>query len=81
MEVTTTRRDYRCDQCQKFGMIKIDERSHVPIEDGTWFELRIQGYGVAKDLCSISCIAETLNQMKVTKQTKITIKKSLVRDA
>ncbi len=81
MDVTTTQRDFKCDQCEKFGKIVVNEQSHLPTEDGTWFELRTQGCGTAQHLCSISCITETLNQMKVTKQTKITIKKSLIRDA
>ena len=81
MDVTTTIRNYKCDQCEKFGKIEVNEQSHLPVTDGTWFEFRTQGCGTAKDLCSISCITKTLNQMKVTKQTKVTIKKSLIRDA
>lgn len=81
MDVTTTRRDFRCDECEKFGKIEVNEQSHLPIADGTWFEVRTQGGGVAKHMCDLACVNEFLNQTKFNKQTVVTIKKSLIRDA
>lgn len=81
MEVTTTKRDYKCDQCKKFGLLEVNKQSHLPTKDGTWFEVRTQGCGISYDMCSLSCIGNFLKQIKFNKQTRITIKKSLIRNA
>lgn len=78
METTDSTKRFTCEECGSKGVIEYNNITHMPVTKPKWFSLRLNGCGVAEDLCSIECVCERLKKKKFNRQTVASIGMTII---
>lgn len=81
MEVKSYMKKYKCDECDKDGVIIYDEHSSKPVhKEGTWFKFNTQGCGEPEDFCSLECVFKRIRKIEFNLQIEVAIELSIIID-